>query len=209
MINNLTGREKVLMAVFLLLLLLSGFFRFFMLPAYWAYRDARDEILDIKNGHKTEKEKDSIISREAALLGKTRADWEELKRRYAISGRQDAFITHLGELAREHNITVSSIGCGRTSVAEGIIIQPFQIKFNGQYKDIIAASGDLEKGNYCLDVKVIKFEQPEGKIPDNVEDNTFISGSLAENPEAVDSFNLIEAPVTAAITVDVYFMPDE
>ncbi|GBF35395.1 hypothetical protein DCCM_4518 [Desulfocucumis palustris] len=208
MINNPTGREKVLPAVFLFLLPLWIFFHFFMLPGYREYREARNEMQDVKNSRKIENTGDSAINREAALLGKARADWEELKTRYAGSGRQDTLIAHLGKLAREHNLTVHGIGCGRISTIDGIIVQPMEIKFKGRYDDVLAVSGELEKGNYCLEVKSVKFEQPEGNIQDNVENNNSIS-SPAENPEVIDSLNIMEAPVAAGLLINVYFLPDE
>jgi|AGTN01.1.fsa_nt_gi hypothetical protein len=208
MINHLTSREKILMAVFLSLLLLCGFFHFFMLPGYWKYREARDEMLDMKNSRETEKTRDSAINREAALLGRARADWEEAKTKYAGSGGQDAFIAHLGKLARDHHLTVCGIQCRRASTMDGIIILPVEIKFKGQYDAIIAVSGELERGNYCLEVKSIKFEEAAGDIQDNVENNNFISG-LAESPEAVNGFNIMEVPVTAGLFINVCFLPVE
>ncbi len=210
MINNLSSREKILLSAFIIVLLVSGFFHFLWLPAYWRYVNSGKELREISNEQQIMQAEKDRIQRELAQLGRAGANWNILRKKYKTGVDRGEFIVYLGTLAGS-KIKINEIRSDPAVRQNGIIIQPYSIEFNGNYEDIIETIKSLEKGDYCVDVKNIKFELPEGDIAAGVENINAVEENIST---AVESkiprvrMSITGNTVLAGIAIEVYFLHD-
>lgn len=211
MMNNPGLRKRILLSAFMLLLLVSGFFHFFGLPAYRGYVQSGEELRELINGQQKKQAGEERIQREIAQLNSVRANWEALRKEYKTGVDRGAFVVYLGLLAGG-KIKITEIKAYPAAQKKGIIIQPYSMMVSGGFADIIEAVRELEQGIYCVDVMNIKFELPEGDTAAGVEninaagENIAISGA-GEIPRVGTS--VTGNSVLAGVALDVYFLPDE
>ena len=211
MINNLSAREKILLSAFMIVLLVSGFFHFFGLPAYWRYVNSGEELREISNDQQKMQAEEDRIQRELAQLGRVGANWNILRRKYKTGADRGEFVVYLGTLAGS-KIKINEIRSNPVVCQNGIFIQPYSIEFNGDYENIIETIKSLEKCDYCVDVKNIKFELPEGDIAVGVENKNAVGENIStavksQMPRA--RMSITGNSVLAGINLEVYFLPDE
>ncbi|KJS14588.1 MAG: hypothetical protein VR69_17005 [Peptococcaceae bacterium BRH_c4b] len=210
MIYNLSSREKILLSAFMIVLLVTGFFHFFGLPAYWRYVNSGEELRDIINDEQKMQAEEDRIQRELAQLGRAGANWKILCKKYKTGVDRGEFVVYLGTLAGS-KIKINEIRSNPVVRQNGIFIQPYSIEFNGDYENIIETIKSLEKGDYCVDVKNIKFELPEGDIAVGVENKNAVGENISTAGESIRSQarrSITRNSVLAGIVLEVYFLPD-
>lgn len=211
MINNLGSREKILLSAFVILLLVSGFFHFFALPAYWRYVDSGEELRELINEQQKKQAGEERTQREIAQLNSAGANWETLRKEYKTGVDRGELVVYLGALAGG-KIKITEIKAYPAVQKKGIIIQPYSLILSGGCEDIIEALKELEQGIYCVDVMNIKFELPEGDTAAGVENINAAGENISIHGAGEISrarAGIAGSSILAGVTLDVYFLPDE
>lgn len=201
MLSRLSARERVLVIIFLITLLISLFYRLFLLPAYTDYAGAREQLKQLKSKNVTDTP-DSRALREMQALNEDKKNWEAILANYPLGSNGGNFISELGRMSAANSLIIKNIQSFPPVPKGGMMIQPYYIELTGSYSQIIAFIKALEKGVFCINLKNIKM------VPAVSKKETGAAGEqVYQNELNKTEGNLLTGSISARLHLDVYNLP--
>lgn len=179
--NNLKSREKNLLVIGLILVLVVGFY-------YWIYQPQINKLANIEKEIKQDKQdlkvKSTMLQKKERLEKKYQILLNELKERhkkFLTSEEKTRLIMDLSDMASEVNVNLISTNPGQVTEKNIYLQFPVKVKLEGKYNDIINFMKRIENLQYLVQIRNLNVSSdlvPADKVQVEIE---LVSYALAKS----------------------------